>query len=88
MRPHYSHSSRENATPSSGTSLLDSCKGEPPPGGFYGDKPLPADVRLYSDNWLNVTEGIEATYIPAALQQISQKDVNLGRVADLFVTNS
>ena len=26
MRPHYSHSSRENATPSSGTSLLASCK--------------------------------------------------------------
>ena len=30
MRPHYSHSSRENATPSSGTSLLASCKGVPP----------------------------------------------------------
>ena len=30
MRPHYSHSSRENATPSSGTSLLASCKGIPP----------------------------------------------------------
>ena len=27
MQPHYSHSSRENATPSSGTSLLASCKG-------------------------------------------------------------
>ena len=32
MRPHYSHSSRENATPSSGTSPLASCKGVPPPG--------------------------------------------------------
>ena len=32
MRPHYSHSSRENATPSSGTSPLGSCKGVPPPG--------------------------------------------------------
>ena len=30
MRPHYSHSSCENATPSSGTSLLASCKGVPP----------------------------------------------------------
>ena len=30
MRPHYEHSSRENATPSSGTSLLASCKGVPP----------------------------------------------------------
>ena len=30
MRPHYSHSSGENATPSSGTSLLASCKGVPP----------------------------------------------------------
>ena len=33
MRPHYSHSSRENATPSSGTSPLASCKGVPPPPG-------------------------------------------------------
>ena len=31
MRPHSSHSSRENATPSSGISVLASCKGEPPP---------------------------------------------------------
>ena len=31
MRPHYTHSSRENATPSSDTSLLGSCKGVPPP---------------------------------------------------------
>ena len=30
MRPYYSHSSRENATPSSGTSPLGSCKGVPP----------------------------------------------------------
>ena len=33
MRPHYSHSSRENATPSSGTSPLASCKEVPPPPG-------------------------------------------------------
>ena len=31
MRPHYSQWSRENAIPSSGTSLLASCKGVPPP---------------------------------------------------------
>ena len=31
MRPHYSQSSRENATPSSGTSLLASFKGVTPP---------------------------------------------------------
>ena len=30
MRPHYSHSSHENATPSSGTSPLASCKEVPP----------------------------------------------------------
>ena len=30
MRPHCSHSRRENATPSSSTSLLASCKGVPP----------------------------------------------------------
>ena len=31
MRPHYSQSSRENATPSNGTSLLASYKEEHPP---------------------------------------------------------
>ena len=31
LRPHYSQSSRENATPSSGTSPLASCRGVPPP---------------------------------------------------------
>ena len=31
MRPHYSQSSHENATPFSGTSLLASCKGVPQP---------------------------------------------------------
>ena len=31
MRPHYSQSSRENVTPSSGTSPLASCKGVPLP---------------------------------------------------------
>ena len=33
MRPHYSQSSRENATPSSGTSRLASYKEDPPPPG-------------------------------------------------------
>ena len=32
MGPHYSHCSRENATPSSGTSPLASYKGVPSPG--------------------------------------------------------
>ena len=31
MRPHYGQSGRENATPSSGTSLVTSYKGVPPP---------------------------------------------------------
>ena len=31
MRPHYSHSSRENVTPSSGTSPITSCMRLPPP---------------------------------------------------------
>ena len=35
MQPHYSQSNRENATPSSDTSLLASCKGIPPPPGFF-----------------------------------------------------
>ena len=32
VRPHYSQSSRENATPSSGTSPVGSCKEVPPTG--------------------------------------------------------
>ena len=39
MRPYYSHSSRENATPSSGKSLLASCKEVPP--GLNAPLPLP-----------------------------------------------
>ena len=35
MRPHYSQSSRENATPSSETSLLASCRGVPLPPGVW-----------------------------------------------------
>ena len=39
VRPHYSQSSRENATPSSGTSPLASCKEVlPPPGAFCAEK--------------------------------------------------
>ena len=37
MRPHYSHSSRKNATPSSGTSPLASYE-EVPSGGSYAGK--------------------------------------------------
>ena len=46
VRPHYSHSSRENATPSSGTSPLASCEGLvrkyplPPPRGRQPAIPL------------------------------------------------
>ena len=36
MRPHYSQYSRENATPSSGTSPLASYKKVPAPGGLNG----------------------------------------------------
>ena len=35
MGPHYSHSSRENTAPSSGTSPLASCKGVPHPPGIF-----------------------------------------------------
>ena len=53
MRPHYSHSSRENATPSSGTSLLASCKEVPPP------------PRPRGESWLRCAEsqliGIHST---------------------------
>ena len=46
MRPHYSHSSRENATPSSGTSPLGSCKGVPPPPGLRTGYLLIPDDKL------------------------------------------
>ena len=38
MRPHYSQSSRENATPSSGTSPLASYEEVPPRGSYAGKK--------------------------------------------------
>ena len=45
MRPHYKQSSHENATPSSGTSLLASYKEVPPPPGLIhvviNSSPLP-----------------------------------------------
>ena len=48
MRPHYSQSSRENATPSSGTSPLASYK-EVPPQAIYGGKLANIRARiLYS----------------------------------------
>ena len=48
MRPHYSQSSRENATPSSGTSPLASHKGVPSPGllrdlNIQAQRPHPRD---------------------------------------------
>ena len=43
MQPHSSQSSRENATPSSGTSPLASYKGVPPP-------PPPGPQQKYSMN--------------------------------------
>ena len=61
MRPHYSHYSRENATPSSGTSPIASCKKvpppPPPPGIFYGS----ADQRQGSKNDEFVVVGIRFT---------------------------
>ena len=51
MRLHYSHSTRENATPSSGTSLLASCKGVPPPlppGAIGFPDTYPLDKDLFS----------------------------------------
>ena len=46
MRPHYSQSSRENATPFSGTSPLASYKEVPPPPRGY--RPLPAGCKSLS----------------------------------------
>ena len=47
MQPHYSQSSRENETPSSGTSPLANYKEVPPPrGGGGGDEDLSTVVYL------------------------------------------
>ena len=49
MRPHYSQSNRENAIPSSGTSLFASWKGVPPPlpaPGQFGSISIP--IRAFS----------------------------------------
>ena len=51
MRPHYSQSSRENATPSSGTSLLASYKGVPPPRASTLDK---LNAYCFSDSSLDL----------------------------------
>ena len=52
MLPHYSHRSRENATPSSGTSLLASSKGVPLPRGlrrfFHSGHEPPWILGLYA----------------------------------------
>ena len=52
MQPHYSHSSHENAIPSSGTSPLASRKGVPPRGGL-GRLPLksPAQHQNIAGNY-------------------------------------
>ena len=49
MRPHYSHSSRENATPCSGTSLLASCKGIPPLPGLIRPLSSPLPLSRFRD---------------------------------------
>ena len=49
MRPQYSHSTRENVTPSSGTSPLASCKGVP--------SPLPGERAGYSEIEENLSTG-------------------------------
>ena len=48
MRPHYSQSSRENATPSSGTSPLASYKEVPPPSPPSPGRFLFAHVPLFN----------------------------------------
>ena len=57
MRPHYSQSSRENATPSSGTSPLATYKEVPPP-------PPPEYSRLSSH--LSVKQGLSCKISSAA----------------------
>ena len=47
MRSHYSQSSRENATPSSGTSPVGSCKEVPPTGKI--------SLRFTSNHWQRAT---------------------------------
>ena len=53
MRPHNSQSSRENATPSSGPSLLASYKEVPPPPGLYAAFIIHWNVDHNSLSWVN-----------------------------------
>ena len=52
MRPHYSPSSRENATPSSGTSPLASYKEEPPPSRGRSTNSIAWKCWLLWNEWL------------------------------------
>ena len=61
MQPHYSHSSRENATPSSGTSPLASCKGVAPRAAKVGEildlPPPPLSLSLSRRNLIYPPSG-------------------------------
>ena len=68
MRPHYSQFSRENVTPSSGTSPLASYKGVPSPG---ANVPVPAPILSASaqrtaPSSFVLTDYLDASHVPAA----------------------
>ena len=67
MGPHYSHSSRENATPSSGTSSLASYKGVPSPG-------LPVSCRFINGK---VRENVEALFALKKLTRFTSNQTSL-----------
>ena len=89
VRPHYSHSSRENATPSSGTSLLASSKGvHPPPPRALGKLANPTLNNLYlicsfvtslnlAKCKLQINAGISCQRLPSLSYFIFFKDFSL-----------
>ena len=95
MRPHYSQSSLENATPSGGTSLLATCKGVPPPPredtiGFFPIQILVfrmlrnnADVRRcsYFESGLSVGSSPQQTSAPPCRALYRFRKFGLGRLA-------
>ena len=71
MRPHYSQSSRENATPSSGTSSLASYQEVPPP----PPPPTPGDGNLFF--WLKNSESFSSSVKKSRLYKKDSTEIFL-----------
>ena len=68
MQPHYSQSSRENETPSSGTSPLANYKKVPPPGGGGVRRPQYCGLSVIWTNGLRLLRATAIQWLQAAVQ--------------------